>query len=207
MKKKTLKRVFSVCICILFVFFIILYTYIQFYNQRNHKNLLNIANNIVSQNIVNSDHESHSGSNNPNNEFIDERSENQNNVIGKIIIKDINVEAPIVDGTSQESLKVAVGHIENTDYWNGNVCLASHNRGSFAHYFENIDKLKIGDEIVYQTKLGAKVYSVSSIEQIEEHNVSVLESTERNTLTLITCIRDKSDYRLCVKAVEKMIQN
>ena len=167
----------------------------------NKKKLLDIATNIIYKSILNSSQESHSGTNNPNSNFIYEKEEN--NVIGKIIINDINVEAPIMDGTDQDTLKVAVGHFKNTDYWKGNVCLASHNRGSFAHYFEKIDRLKLGDEIVYQTKLGTRIYCVSSIEQIDEHNTSVLESTESNTLTLITCIRDKPEYRLCVKAVEK----
>jgi len=204
LKKKTLKRVFSVCISISIVFFIILYTFIQFYNKKNHEKLLDIADNVINQNIVNLSFDANSGKNNPNNEFIKEKSEDKNKVIGKITIKSINVEAPIIDGTNQEDLKVAVGHFKNTDYWNGNVCLASHNRGSFAHYFEKIDRLKLGDEIVYQTKLGTRTYKVCSFEQIEEHNISVLESTKCNTLTMITCIRDKPDYRLCVKAIEEL---
>ena len=109
-----------------------------------------------------------------------------------------------MDGTSPDILKLAVGHFQSTNYWKGNVALASHNRGSYAHYFEKLNYLKIGDEIIYQTKLGTRSYVVSDIKQISEYDTSVLEKSTNNTITLITCIRDKPDSRLCIKAVEKI---
>ena len=124
-------------------------------------------------------------------------------IIGKIIIPKISVEAPIKEGTSAEVLKKSVGHFSSTKYWNGNICLASHNRGTYAHYFENINKLGPNDEIMYQTKLGTRVYVVESIKEISEHDFSVLNDTGENCITLITCVKNKSDKRLCLKAIEK----
>lgn len=132
-----------------------------------------------------------------------ERIAKDDGVIGKIIIPSINVEAPIKEGTSEIVLKEAVGHFENSKYWDGNVCLASHNRGTYAHYFQKLDKLKIGDEISYETKLGKKTYLVADITNISEYDLSVIDNTACNCLTLITCIKNKPEYRLCVRAIEK----
>lgn len=85
----------------------------------------------------------------------------------------------------------------------GNVCLASHNRGSYAHYFEKLDTLEIGDEIKYQTKLGTRVYKVYQINKISEDDLSVLDNTKENTITLITCVKSDKALRLCVKGVEE----
>lgn len=86
----------------------------------------------------------------------------------------------------------------------GNICLASHNRGSYAHYFEKINALEIGDEIIYQTKLGTRVYVVSQINKISEEDLSVLDETNENTITLITCVKLDKSLRLCVKGIEKL---
>lgn len=89
------------------------------------------------------------------------------------------------------------------DIGTGNVCLASHNRGSYAHYFEKINALETGDEIMYQTKLGTRVYIVSQINKVSEEDLSVLEQTNENTITLITCVKSDKSLRLCVKGIEK----
>ena len=110
-----------------------------------------------------------------------------------------------MDGVGEDILKKAVGHFSGTSYWNGNVCLASHNRGSYAHYFEKINKLSVGDEIKYKTKLGTRVYVVNEINNIHENNLSVLNNTEKNTITLITCVKSNAEEILCVKGIEKIL--
>lgn len=206
MKAKTLKIVFSVLISVIVIICIILYLYIQYKNKINKTKLLNLADNIVSENIVNSNSEENSQEIviEEKEVFSVEKIEEDNNILGKIKISKIGLEAPIKEGTSQDVLKESVGHFSNTSYWNGNVSLASHNRGSYAHYFENIDKLELGDEITYQTKLGTRIYIVDEIKQIPETDLSVLENTDKNTITLITCITNKPNLRLCVKATEEV---
>lgn len=51
-------------------------------------------------------------------------------LLGRIRIDKINLEAPIKEGSDQEVLKSYVGHIEDTAIYDGNVCLAAHNRGN-----------------------------------------------------------------------------
>lgn len=127
-------------------------------------------------------------------------------IIGIISIPKINVTAPVKEGTSQEVMRTCVGHFTESNYWNGNVSLASHNGGTNAHYFENINKLKEGDEIEYTTVLGKKKYKVSKISKIESTDWTEIygnsQTDNTNAITLITCIDYLPNYRLCVKGVE-----
>lgn len=125
------------------------------------------------------------------------------NIIGIIEIPKLNLSAPIQEGTSQEILKVAVGHFEESSLWNGNVALASHNRSIYVHYFERINELQDGDEIIYKTKLGIRKYIVYENKVIESTDWSVIENTQENILTLITCVKNSSDKRLCIRAKEE----
>ena len=97
----------------------------------------------------------------------------------------------------------SIGHFENTNIYDGNVGLASHNAGTKANYFANINKLEKGDEIYYKTRYGTKEYIVDNITQIDSYDWSKLEQTEDNRITLITCISGNSSVRLCVQGIEK----
>ncbi|MBR2787348.1 MAG: class D sortase [Clostridia bacterium] len=129
-------------------------------------------------------------------------------IIGILEIKKLQIEAPIKDGTSQEVMKTSVGHFIESDYWNGNVSLASHNGGTSAHYFEKINELSVDDEIKYITKLGTKVYKVQSMKRVEDTDWSMVVKEEsqsantQNTITLVTCINGQPNYRLCVRGIE-----
>lgn len=131
-------------------------------------------------------------------------TEEDKNVIGYISIEKIGLEkAPIADGTENKIINNYVGHFKETAYFDGNVCLCSHNRGSKAAYFGGLKNLKNGDEITYTTKYETKKYEVQEIKKIEETDFSVLEQTEENRITLITCVENQKDLRLCVIGVEK----
>ena len=130
----------------------------------------------------------------------------EDDIIGILVIPKLNITAPVKEGTSQEVMRTAVGHFIESDYWNGNVSLASHNGGTNAHYFEKINLLKENDEIEYLTKLGSKKYTVRKLYRIESTDWSEVyknsEDMAENTITLITCINGYPNYRLCVKGVE-----
>lgn len=131
-----------------------------------------------------------------------EELEMNDNIIGTFEIPKLGVVAPIKEGCGQEILKVAVGHFEESSLWEGNVALASHNRSRYAHYFEQINELQNGDEIIYRTKLGTKKYSVYENRIIESTDWSVIENTKENIITLITCVKNNQAKRLCVRAKE-----
>lgn len=140
---------------------------------------------------------------------LDQKSEQsnivlENDIIGILKIPRLSIEAPIKDGTSQEIMRTSIGHFVESDYWNGNVSLASHNGGTNAHYFEKINQLNADDEIEYISKYGTRKYKVKSIQKIESTDWSLVQKNDgkENTITLITCINGKPKLRLCVRGVE-----
>lgn len=122
------------------------------------------------------------------------------NVIGIIKIDKIKFEGLVYEGTSLDVLDKGVGHFENTPIINGNVCFAAHNTSK---YWANLHTLQTNDLITYTSILGTKTYEVFNIQEIEETDWSLLENTNENIITLITCVKGKSNLRLCVQAIEK----
>ena len=120
--------------------------------------------------------------------------------LGKIEIPVIGVTARIYEGTTNDMLAKGAGHFVDTSIWNGNVCIAAHNRGTNA-YFGDIHTLKSGDEIILTTKRGTRTYRVFNVEKISVNDTSNLQATRDNIITLITCVRGQADYyRWCVQA-------
>lgn len=122
---------------------------------------------------------------------------------GYLTIPAINLyNIPIKNGTSQEVMKKYIGHFENTSFDTGNIGLASHNRGLGANYFKNIHKLNKGDNIFYTYENVVRKYKVNKKVVIDSYDWSNLESTTNNIITLITCIENKPNLRLCIQAVQ-----
>ena len=110
------------------------------------------------------------------------------NDIWEIEIPIISLKAPISEGTSQEVMSKFVGHFQDTSIWEGNVGLAAHNRGYPVNYFERLKELKQGDEIIYRTCYGEKIYNVNLITVINDSDWSYLKNSNENIITLITCV-------------------
>ena len=123
-------------------------------------------------------------------------------VLGILTIEKIGLNATVKEGTTNEILLNYIGHIEETATYDGNVGLAGHNRGCENSYFARINELEKGDIIKYKTKFYDRTYVVYNIQVIYETDWSMLESTEENKLTLITCVKNKRNQRLCVQATE-----
>lgn len=125
------------------------------------------------------------------------------NTIWQIKIPKINLIANIKEGTDKETLNQFVGHFEETQRQNGNIGLAAHNRGYEVNYFARLRELKKGDEIIYQYNNYNKTYVVIRVLIIKDTNWDVLENTEENILTLITCVENEPEFRRCVQAEEQ----
>lgn len=126
--------------------------------------------------------------------------EDENSLLGTLEIPRIELSAPIKEGTNKSVIDKYVGHFTNSDIWEGNVALASHNRGeNVSTYFGRINELQKGDEIIYKTKLGERKYKVTETKEIDDNDWSVIESNEeKNKITLVTCVANESSKRYCV---------
>lgn len=116
-------------------------------------------------------------------------------------IENIELFAEIHEGTTEEILDDFIGHFSSTPVNIGNVGLAAHNRGYKNNYFSRIKELKIGDKINYYINGNKFIYEVKEILIIYESDWSMLENTNDNRITLITCVENREKYRLCVQAV------
>lgn len=123
-------------------------------------------------------------------------------IIGTLIIEKINLKVNVKEGTDEDTLLNYVGHIEETATYDGNIGLAGHNRGYNCAYFARINELKEGDILVYKTKFYERKYKVTKKVAIFEDDWSLLKDSKENKLTLITCIANKRNQRLCVQATE-----
>ena len=122
--------------------------------------------------------------------------------IGTLRIPTLGLNVSIREGTGSDSLRNGVGHFGHTSIWDGNVCLAGHNRGVNS-YFGKIHTLRMGDTIELVTKLGVRTYLVTHVEKVSETDISGTSATLDNRITLYTCVRNEADYRWCVQAVER----
>lgn len=122
--------------------------------------------------------------------------------IGTLKIPELDLSVKIYEGTTNSVLAKGVGHFKDTSIWNGNVCLAAHNRGT-NDYFGEIHELDYGDTIKLTTKKGTRTYKVYSIKKISVNDTSKLQGTAENIITLITCVKNQADdYRWCVQGYE-----
>ena len=59
-----------------------------------------------------------------------------------------------------------------------------------------------GDTITFATRLGTRAYAVTGVNKVSVNDVSGLEPTAVNMVTLYTCVNDQPACRWCVTAVE-----
>lgn len=121
------------------------------------------------------------------------------NIAGVLTIEKIGLHDLIYEGTDDITLDKGICHFENSNYLDGNVCLAGHNTNEI---FGKLHTLEVGDRINYASFLGTKTYAITDMKEIHETDWSLLQETKENKLTLITCIKNKPFYRFCVQATE-----
>lgn len=124
-------------------------------------------------------------------------------ILGIITIEKINLKATVKEGSSQEILREYIGHIPETAKYDGNIGLAAHNRLNKYSYFARLNELEKGDEVIYKTRFYTRKYIIKEKVVIYDTDWSYLKNTKDNRLTMITCIKDKPNQRLCVQAIEQ----
>lgn len=127
--------------------------------------------------------------------------------IGVMNIDKIDFRGPIAEGADLETLNYSIGHMESTAELGtiGNSVVAGHRSHSFGKYFNRLDELEKGDEIVVETYDGTFTYVVYEILIVEPTDLSVLRgSSEYRVLTLITCDPVYNPtHRLIIHAIDK----
>lgn len=124
---------------------------------------------------------------------------NNEHVVGIVKIDKINFEGLVYEGTSTSTLNKGVGHFENSAFFDGNVCLAAHNSNQ---YWSKLHTLQNEDIIYYTSFLGTRKYKVTNISKISETDWSFVENKDKNSISLITCVKGVPSQRLLVQGIE-----
>ena len=106
-------------------------------------------------------------------------------LIGRIEIARLGLSAIVMEGDDRRTLRRAVGHIPGTSWpgQNGNVVLSGH-RDTFFRPLRNISQ----DDIITMTTLqGQYRYRVLSTQVVSPDDLSILDPSRNEILTLITC--------------------
>jgi len=106
-------------------------------------------------------------------------------LIGRLEIPRLELSAVVIEGDDSKTLRRAVGHIPGTPLpgQTGNVALTGH-RDTF---FRPLRNIRANDIIVLTTLQGEYRYRVVSTRVVRPENVAVLDASDGEILTLVTC--------------------
>ena len=106
-------------------------------------------------------------------------------LLGMLDVPRLKLSTPVIEGDDTRTLKRSVGHLPDTPMpWEeGNSAVAGHRDG----LFRPLKDVKVGDEIRFRTTRDQFRYRVTKTAIVMPDDVSVLETQQHSTLTLITC--------------------
>lgn len=106
-------------------------------------------------------------------------------MLTRVIIPKINLDAIVVEGASRKDLSEGPGHMRETAMPGqpGNTVITGHRDTFFRHIYE----LNRGDEITIRRAGQAYKYEVTSKKIVMPDDLSVIRQTSDPQLTLITC--------------------
>jgi sortase A len=109
----------------------------------------------------------------------------EGDVLGRIEIPKIALSVVILQGTTAQTLRLGVGHIEGTALpgESGNIGIAGH-RDTF---FRSLKDIHRDDMILLQTASGVFSYKVDWIQITAPGDGGIVASTTKSALTLVTC--------------------
>lgn len=117
-----------------------------------------------------------------------------------IEIPDLKIKAPVLEGTDNDILSIAVGHFIGTGgTGTGNYCIAGHSSTIYKEYFNNLKNVKLGMNInLYDKNKICYVYTVTESFIVEPDEVWILEDFGDNRITIITCTDDGTQRQIVV---------
>lgn len=117
-------------------------------------------------------------------------------------IPDLDIKAPVMDGTEHEVLSKAAGHFPDTGaLGEGNYCIAGHNSTIYAEIFNEMKHIEIGMEMyLYDNNAGRTKYTyiVTKNFIVEPSETWVLEDFGDDRLTIVTCTDDGTQRQIVV---------
>jgi sortase A len=109
----------------------------------------------------------------------------EGDVLGRIEIPRLGMTVAILEGTTAQTLRLGVGHIDGTALPGepGNIGIAGHRDT----YFRALQDIRTKDEIQIETATGLSRYEVESVQIVAPSDTGVLAPSAESTITLVTC--------------------
>ncbi len=106
-------------------------------------------------------------------------------VLGILQLPSVDLAVPVYASDSELNMDRGAGIIDGMAFPHepGNIGIAGHRDG----YFRALKDVQVGDPLLLQTLEGPKRFTVSHIQVVEIADIHVLEDTDEQTLTLVTC--------------------
>lgn len=108
-----------------------------------------------------------------------------NGLLGRLTIPRLHISAMVREGTGEDTLSLALGHIPHTALPGqpGNVGVAGHRD----ELFRGLRNIRRDDLITFETRRGKFAYQVQSTSIVTPQDVDVLHAGPHPELTLVTC--------------------
>ena len=106
--------------------------------------------------------------------------------IGVVRISAVNLEVNVYQGDTEDQIRLGAGHYDGSYYpgQDGNIVIAGHR----TTYFRNLENLKTGDQVDFETTYGQFIYQVREIVILDSPDFdSIIEEAKEEQLTLYTC--------------------
>lgn len=106
-------------------------------------------------------------------------------VLGILEIPRLELEVPVYDGATDLHMDRGAARIDGTAMPGepGNLGVAAHRDG----YFRVLKDIELGDELTITTEQGPEKYVVLEMRIVDPTAVEVLDPTEEQSVTLVTC--------------------
>jgi sortase A len=140
--------------------------------------------------------------------FEESQSQSTSEVLGILEIPRLDLEVPVYNGASDLHMDRGAARIEGTAMPGepGNLGVAGHRDG----YFRVLKDIELGDEIKITTADGSESYIVLELKIVDPTEVEVLNPTEQQSVTLVTCYPfyfvGHAPERFIVRAVKRNYQ-
>ncbi len=109
----------------------------------------------------------------------------EDQMLTRIVVPKINMDAIVVEGVSRRELSAAPGHMKQTAMPGeiGNAVITAHRDTFFRHIYE----LNRGDQIQVRRGVRTFTFAVTGKKIVMPEDISVIKPTSDAQLTLITC--------------------
>ena len=134
-----------------------------------------------------------------------EKKENDN--IGKIIIKKININNSLYKiGSKKNNIEENITILDESimpDIENSILFIAAHSGTGNIAYFNDLDKLEKKDEIIIVYNNKKYYYIVKDIWEERKNGYININKENKKQLVLTTCSPNKKNYQLIINCIEK----